>query len=180
MRPAPWYSLGIDYSISTGDLALTPDLLVTSLQQSLGAQIAGLTALGRLPSGYKLVVPAHSRTQTFAAGPQLAYRHFRAVTLFLRPSVGAIHELATPHAPAADTFAQAVVSGLAPTGEKTDWVMFYGAGAGADFNLSKHVGLRVQVDLVRDHLFDDLLKDARNTVRFSIGPCFNFGSNIVK
>ena len=180
VRPATWLSLGFDYSISTGDLTLTPDLLVTPLQQSLGAQMAVLTAAGILPAGYKLTVPAHSRTQTFAAGPQLAYRHFSAVTLFVRPDFGAMHELATPHAPASDFFAQGVVATLAPTGEKTDWVAFYGVGGGADFNFSRRVGLRVQMDVVHDHLFDDLLRDARNTVRFSIGPCFNFGHNIVK
>jgi hypothetical protein len=32
---------------------------------------------------------------------------------------------------------------------------------------------------VWDHLFNDLLKDGRWTTRFSIGPCFNFGGNIV-
>jgi hypothetical protein len=31
---------------------------------------------------------------------------------------------------------------------------------------------------VYDHLFNDVLKDGRWTVRFSIGPCFNFGRNI--
>jgi hypothetical protein len=91
-----------------------------------------------------------------------------------------MYELATPHAPSTDLIARSVVASLAPSGEKTNWVMFYGVGGGVDFNFSKHVGLRVQADLVRDHLFDDLLKDARNTVRFSIGPCFNFGHNIVK
>ena len=40
--------------------------------------------------------------------------------------------------------------------------------------------VRVQADFVRDHLFDNLLKNPRNTVRFSIGPAFNFGPNIAK
>src|ERR1019366_751758 len=39
-RPKPWYSLGFDYSRSTGDLLLTPDLLPTATQQQLGAQLA--------------------------------------------------------------------------------------------------------------------------------------------
>jgi hypothetical protein len=142
--------------------------------------MAYLTSVKVLPAGYALSVPVHSRTQTFAAGPQHAYRHFKAVTLFFRPDLGAMHELATPHAPSTDAFAQGVVASLAPTGEKTDWVVFYGAGGGVDFNFSKHVGLRVQADIVHDHLFSDMLKDSRNTVRFSIGPCFNFGDNIAK
>jgi len=42
------------------------------------------------------------------------------------------------------------------------------------------VALRMQADLVHDHLFSDLLQNGRMTVRFSIGPCFNFGKNILK
>ena len=70
-RPKTWYSFGFDYSFATGDLNLTPDLLPTALQQQLGAQLAQLAAIGHLPPGYSLVVPARSRTQTFAVGPQL-------------------------------------------------------------------------------------------------------------
>src|ERR1700675_1454984 len=70
VRPKTWYSLGFDYSISAGVLALTPNLLTSALQQQLGAQLQLLAAVGLLPPGYMLSVPAHSRTQTFAAGPQ--------------------------------------------------------------------------------------------------------------
>jgi hypothetical protein len=73
-----------------------------------------------------------------------------------------------------------IVKGLAPAGHKTDWTYFYGFGGGADFNFSKHFSLRVQADLVRDHLFNDILRDARGTIRFSVGPAFNFGRNIVE
>jgi hypothetical protein len=169
VRPKTWYSLGIDYSISSGDLTLTPNLLTTALQQQLAAEV---------PSGYTLAVLTHSRTQTFAGGPQLAYRHFAKVTLFVRPSIGAIHEVATPKP--TDVISQAIVAQLAPSGKKTDWTPFYGFGGGADFLFSKHVALRVQADLVYDHLFDDILKDGRFTTRFSIGPAFNFGKNIKK
>ncbi len=180
VRPTTWYSLGFDYSVSAGNLTLTPNLLTTTLQQQLGAELAGLAAAGKLPSGYTLVVPAHSFTQTFAAGPQLAYRHFKTVTLFLRPDLGAIHEAATPHPAAGDLIAEGVVQQLVPSGKKTDWTPFYGFGGGTDFLFTKHVGLRVQSDLVYDHLFSDLLKDGRFTVRFSVGPIFNFGNNIAK
>jgi hypothetical protein len=100
------------------------------------------------------------------------------VTLFVRPSIGAIHEVATPHG--TDPYAKAIVSALAPTGQKTDSTLFVGFGGGADFNVTKHVGLRVQADLVHDHLFSDTLQDARYTVRFSVGPCFSIGKNIAK
>ena len=177
-RPKTWYSIGFDFSTATGDLHLTPDLLPTAMQQSLGAQLGQLAALGRLPAGYKLAVPAASSTKTFTVGPQLAYRHWKPVTLFLRPSIGAIHEVATPQP--ADPIATLIVKQLAPAGKKQDWTVFYGFGGGADFLFSKHLGLRVQADLVRDHLFNDILRESRGTVRFSVGPCFNFGRNIVE
>ena len=177
-RPRTWYSLGFDYSRSSGDLVLTPDLLPTALQQQVLAAINQYIAAGVLPSGYTLAVPAHSTSQTFAAGPQLAYRHFSHLTLFIRPSLGAIHEVATPHP--GDAFATTIAKELAPSGKKTDWQGFYGFGGGVDILFSKHVGIRTQADLVYDHLFNDVLKDGRFTVRFSAGPCFNFGKNIAK
>ena len=176
VRPKTWYSLGFDYSRSTGDLVLTPNLLPTALQQQLGAQLAQLAAAHVIPAGYALAVSTHSTSQTFAVGPQLAYRHFSHLTLFIRPSLGAIHEVAVPHP--ADAIATGIAKELAPAGKKTDWTGFYGFGGGFDILFSKHVGIRTQADLVYDHLFNDLLADGRWTVRFSIGPCFNFGRNI--
>jgi len=176
VRPTTWYSLGFDYSLSAGDLTLTPDLLTPKLQAELGA------LLGQAAAG--LSVGAHSRTQTFAAGPQLAYRHFQKVTLFVRPNCGIIKELAT--AKPIGALATGVVGALeqsgllAANGQKSDWTPFYGFGGGVDLLFGHHFGLRVQGDLVRDHLFDDLLKDPRWTTRFSVGPLFNFGKNIVK
>ena len=178
VRANTWMSLGFDYSISAGTLTLTPNLLLPSLQQQLGAELGQLAAAGQIPAGYTLKVPAHSRTQTFAGGPQFSYRHFSKVTLFIRPSAGAIHEYATPQP--GDPIATAIAAQLAPAGHKVDTVVFYGFGAGVDLNFSKHVGLRMQADFVHDHLFSDLLQNGRNTVRMSIGPCFNFGNNIVR
>jgi hypothetical protein len=182
-RPKTWYSIGFDYSISSGDLTLTPSLLPTSLQQVLGASFAELAAAGQLPPGYQLKVPAHSLTQTFAVGPQLAYRHFKHETLFLRPLfAGAIYEQAT--ARPADLIAAGVVTQLgqlglvSSAGKKGDTTWFLGVGGGFDILFSHHLAMRTQVDVVYDHLFNDLLKDGRWTVRFSTGPAFNFGKNI--
>jgi hypothetical protein len=178
-RPKTWYSFGFDYSLSKGDLSLVPSLLPDALQQQLGAQAGQLIAAGVLPKTYALVVPAHSTTQTFAVGPQLAYRHFKHTTLFLRPVfAGAIHEVATPAPLAGDLFAAGVVKELAPTGKKTDITWFVGFGGGFDILFTKNIAWRVQSDLVYDHLFNDLLKDGRFTTRFSVGPAFNFGHNI--
>lgn len=176
IRPKTWYSLGFDYSISAGDLNITSNLLPSGLQQQLAAQLAALAAAGKLPPGYQLVVPARSHTQTFAMGPQLAYRHFSKVTLFVRPSLGAIREVAIPHP--ADPIAAQIVKQLAPSGRKQDWTGFYGFGYGFDLLLSKHFAIRTQGDLVWDHLFNDLLANGRWTTRFSVGPAFNFGRNI--
>jgi len=178
VRPTTWYSMGFDYSIGTGDTALTPNLLTTALQTKLGAELGGLVAAGKIPPTYALKVPIASQTQTFSAGPQLAYRHFKAVTLFVRPDLGAMREVATPHP--TDAISTLVVTQLAPSGRKLDWVAFYGFGGGVDINLGKHYSVRIQADLVHDHLFDDLLKDSRNTVRFAIGPGVQWGKNARK
>ncbi|MCX6624318.1 MAG: hypothetical protein NTY38_25295 [Acidobacteria bacterium] len=178
VRPFTWCSLGFDYSRTTGNSALSPGMLVTAVQQTLGAQMAQLAAAGLVPAGYSLSVPFDSVTQTFAAGPQVAFRHWKQFTIFVRPDLGLIKELATPRP--ADKISTGIVNQLAPSGSKKDNVIFYGFGGGVDLNISRHFSLRIQADLVRDHLFDDLLKDSRNTIRFSIGPAFNFGKNIAR
>jgi hypothetical protein len=182
VNPRTWYALGFDYSISSGNLTLTPNLLTPYWQGQLTDLLQLLAAEGQLPAGYTaadIAVPSNSRTQTFAGGPQLSYRHFRKMTLFVRPSIGAIHEVATPQ-PGSNPIYQAIVSALAPTGKKIDTTIFYGGGGGADFIVSKHIALRVQADVVYDHLFSDVLQDGRVTVRFSVGPCFSIGKNIAK
>jgi hypothetical protein len=174
----PWLALGFDYSRSTGHTDITPNLLTTSLQQSLGEQIATGEALGVFPAGYSLVVPFDATTQTFAAGPQLMIRHWSAVTLFVRPSIGAIHEDATLHA--TDPIAAGVIAQLAPSGSKTDWTPFYGFGGGSEFNFGRHFSIRAQADFVHNHLFSDVLRNGRNTVRLSIGPAIHLGPNRAK
>lgn len=178
VRPSTWYSLGFDYTNVSGDLMLTPGLLVTSVQESLRLQLGRLAAAGQLPPGYALAVVTGSRTQTFAAGPQVAFRRWVPVTPFIRPSIGLIREVATPKP--ADPIAKAIVAQLAPEGKKIDWTPFYGVGGGVDLNFTRHLALRVQADFVWDHLFPDILREGRKTVRFSIGPAFNFGKNIMK
>jgi hypothetical protein len=178
IRPRWWYSLGFDYSVATGHTALTPNLLTNALQQQLSTTFRQLAGAGLIPPNYALVVPIDSTTHNFAAGPQFAYRHWQPVTLFIRPSVGAVHEIATPHA--TDPIAASVIAQLAPSGKKQDWTPFYGIGGGVDVNFSPHVGVRLQADFVHDHLFNDLLKDGRNTIRLAVGPAFQFGSNVKK
>jgi hypothetical protein len=173
-----WLALGFDYSVATGNLTITPDLLKPSLQTQIAAQLAALEAAGAIPAGYQLALGAGSTTQTFAAGPQLEYRHFQHVTLFIRPSIGAIYESVTLHPH--DAVTTAIVSQLAPSGMKTDWEAFYGVGGGVDLNFARHASIRLQADFVHNDLFTDILKSSRNTVRLSIGPALHFGKNIAR
>lgn len=173
-----WLAFGFDYSRLTGHTDITPGQLTTALQQQLGGQIAGLIAAGVIPPNYALVVPFDATTETFAAGPQIMIRHWRLVTLFVRPSIGAIHETATLHP--TDPVSTAIAAQLAPSGSKQDWTGFYGFGGGWEFNCGEHFSLRMQADYVRNHLFSDVLEKSRNTVRLSVGPSVHFGKNIVK
>jgi hypothetical protein len=178
MRWSRYISLGLDYSRGTGSTTLNPNLATVSLQNQLNAFLIPLKAGGLLPQSYVPLLPLSSVTETFSGGPELVIRHFKRVTFFVRPSLGAIHEVGTGHPN--DLFTQAVLNLIAPSGKVTDTVMFYGFGGGASFNPTKHFSLTVQFDLVHDHLYDDLLKDSRNTLRVSVGPTFQFGHNVPK
>lgn len=173
-----WLAFGFDYSIFTGNTDLHAGDLTNTLQQQLTAQFTPLVLAGIIPPTYQLDAPIDSTTHTFALGPQLMIRHWKPVTLFVRPSIGAIHEIATPHY--TDPIETQVIHQLAPSGKATDWTGFYGFGGGAEINMARHFSLRLQADYVRNHLFSDLLRDSRNTYRLSIGPAFHFGPNIVK
>jgi len=172
-----WLAAGFDYSVVSGHNSLTPNQLKPSLQQQLEMEIEYLISIGVLPPGYQLSVPTDAFSQTLAAGPQFEYRRFEKVTLFIRPSLGAIRQRVTPHP--TDPFAVQVVNQLAPKGYKVDWQGFYGFGGGIDWKVTRNFGVRMQSDLVYWHLFNDLLENGGWTVRFSVGPQFRFGRNIL-
>jgi len=173
----PWYSMGFDYSVASGSEVLKPDLLPAALQQQIGFAIQEYEAAGVLPTGYRLAIPTDAFTQTFAAGPQVMYRHYTKATFFVRPSLGALRERATPHP--TDTFSTGIAQQLAPAGSKLDWTGFYGIGGGGDFAITRHIGIRAQLDAVYNHPFNDILEHGRWTYRYSFGPSFHFGRNIL-
>ena len=170
-----WLALGGDYSVFTGHSSIFPHQLTPALQQQLAAILAQLPP-GTIPPGYVLRVPFDATTQTFSAGPQINFRHFEKFTLFVRPALGAMHEAVT--ARPADPIQTQLVNVLAPGGKLTDTVVFWGGSGGVDYNATKHVALRVAVDVVHVHLFEGLLEGGRNSVRMSIGPTWRWGKNV--
>jgi len=178
MNLRPWLSVGFDYSEASGHNSLTPAVLKPSLQQEIATEIQELILLGELPPNYQLIVPTDAFSETFAMGPQLAYRHWKPVTLFVRPSLGAIRQKVTPHP--TDPFSTAVIAQLAPAGYKLDWQGFYGFGGGFDWNATNHFALRAQTDVVYWDLFNDLLAHGSWTTRYAVGLTYRFGRNIAQ
>lgn len=167
-----WIALGGDFSVFNGSSSLTPnELNATQL-----AKLAPFLPL--LPPGYVLAVPFSATTYTYSAGPQFNIRKLKEVTFFVRPALGALHESVTAH-PKNDGIQPLIVAALLPTGKDSDTVVFYGFGGGMDFNLSQHFAIRTAADFVHYDVFSNLLNGGRNAVRFSIGPTFRFGQNIV-
>jgi len=173
-----WLAVGFDYSEAGGNNSLSPKVLKPSLQQELGGELAVLAQEGVIPANYQLVVPLHAFSETFALGPQLVYRRFRPMTLFVRPSLGAIRQRVTPHP--VDPIQTAVVAQLVPSGTKLDWQGFYGFGGGLDWNATHHFGIRAQADLVYWQLFNDLLAQGTWTTRYAGGVTYHFGGNLAK
>lgn len=171
-----WLAFGGDYSIATGDDVLSPGLLAASLQAQISAAEAAYIAAGLLPSNYTLRLRTDASTQTFGAGPQVAYRRFARATLFAHPSFGALREHVVPRP--ADPFQQVIVEQLAPAGYKTDWTATYGLGGGADFIVNNHLAVHGQLEVVWNHPFNDILAEGRWTFRYSVGPTFQFGRNV--
>ncbi|HUI82942.1 MAG TPA: outer membrane beta-barrel protein [Candidatus Binatia bacterium] len=172
-----WLALGGDFSVFTGDTSITPNMLSSRVQQQLAGGLALLDGL--VPPGYRFAVPINSTTYTYSAGPQINIRKMEAVTIFVRPALGALHESVSlrPTDPLTKGLVQALVGSNM---HKTDTIVFYGFGGGLDFNLSQHFAVRTAADFVHYDLFSGLLNGGRNSVRFSVGPTFRFGENVVK
>jgi hypothetical protein len=172
-----WLSAGFDYTVASGSETLHTNQLTPVLQQEIGGVIQEFIAAGVIPANYKLAVPTDAFTQTFTIGGEYTYRHFQKTTLFARPSLAALREVATPHP--YDEVSTLIVQGLAPSGHVLDWVGAYGFGGGADFLFTRHLALRTQLDAIYNHPFSNILEGGRWSVRFSVGPSFSFGRNIL-
>lgn len=173
-----WIAGGFDYSVQSGNTSLTTNLATPALQAELGQLALQFVEEGLIPPTYTLNIPLHAVTQTFTAGTQLEYRHFEHTTLFIRPSLSAFRITATPHPSASDPFATTVSAILAPKGSLTDWTGAYGVGGGGEFNFTKHIGVRAQLDAVWNHPFNSILGEGHWSYRYSVGPAFHFGHNV--
>jgi len=168
-----WVALGFDTSYFGGNSSLT----VPMLNNATVAKLAPV--LPYLPPGYTVWSPYHANTYTITGGPQFNYRHFKYVTLFIHPDIGAMYQMITVHPP--DPIMSGIVTQLiGPSMKTSQWVGFYGVGGGVDLNVSKHVGIRLQSDWVYTNLFDNLLKNPQYTWRMSASPTFRFGKNVPK
>ena len=161
----PWLTMGFDFGAYNGNNSLIPSYLNPAVA-------AGLPPI---PGFY---VPAHVNTYTYEAGPQLNNRHFKHVTFFVRPALGALHMnwACTSTDPLTQTIVKALLNGSLRT---EDTVVFYGFGGGATWEITPNFGIRVASDFARFNVFSDTLNGPRNTVRVSIGTKFGFGKNII-
>lgn len=174
-----WLAMGFDFSTFDAHSSLVPDMLNSATQAKVGPAMAALIAAGMVPPGYSLWVPYNTRTYTYAAGPQLNYRHFKQVTFFIHPNLGAMHQDTT--ARPKDAIQTIIVGGLlGPTAKTSDTVMFWGVGGGIDLNVQKHLSLKLHADVVHTKLYSGILNGGENSIRFSVGPVFHFGSNVAK
>ncbi|MFZ1137354.1 MAG: hypothetical protein WAN69_20570 [Candidatus Korobacteraceae bacterium] len=168
-----WMALGFDTSYFGGGSSLT----VPQLNNATIGKLAPI--LPFLPAGYTVWAPYYANTYTITGGPQFNYRHFKYVTLFIHPDIGAMHQAIQVHPQ--DPIMTGIVTNLIGSSMKTSqWVGFYGVGGGIDVNVSKHIGLRFQSDWVYTNLFSNLLRDPQYTWRMSASPTFRFGKNVPK
>ncbi len=167
----PWLGLGADFG-ALGDDIFSGAGTISGGETIFAPAIAN-SGLGIQPNQVK--VAFKSMTYTFAAGPQFYLRKFKKVTFFVRPGLGMIHEKAGINFPPQAVGLLTMLGAKVPAVSQTDTTVFFGLGGGVDINLSRPVGIRIAADWVNTHLFDNLLTQRQNYVRFSFGPTFRWG-----
>src|SRR3954462_1215195 len=145
-----WLALGFDFSVFKGHSSL----IATELNPAVQAQLAPV--FSTLPPGFIVSVPFDATTYTYSAGPQINIRHWKPVTFFVRPGLGALHETVTAK-PNSVLTTGLVNSLLGPSGQTSDTVVFYGFGGGIDWNVSRHFAIRTAADLAHFTVFESLL-----------------------
>jgi hypothetical protein len=172
----PWLGLGGDFGAfgnsiinGSGTLNGSETIYAKAVNAANAARVPGV------PPANAINVPFKSTTYVFAAGPQFYLRKWKPVTLLARPGFGGIHETADLTLPPGLASLLPALGFPAPNPHQTDTTWFIGLGGGADFNVSRRVGLRITVDWVNTHLFSGLLINRQNYVRFTVGPTFRWG-----
>jgi hypothetical protein len=176
----PWVSMGFDFSTFSGHTSLLPKYLNAATQTKLAGALAPLPVPVRaaLGAGLNAGVPTDTATYTFQMGPQFNYRHFRKVTLFVRPALGLLHaKIQTKPAAALAPLVKGLMSGKL---SDADTSVFYGFGGGATWEITRNFGLRATADLARYNFFGQTLNGARNSVRLSVTAKYGFGRNILR
>jgi len=170
----PWLGLGADFGI-------LGDGIISGAGTISGGETIYAPLLLQVPPPFgpiepnSVKVPFKSQTYTFAAGPQFYLRKWEKVTFFARPGFGGIHERADIAFPAQLGQLFQLLNVPVPAGHQTDTTYFVGLGGGFDLNVSRKVGVRFAADWVNTHLFNSLLTQRQNYVRFSFGPTFRWG-----
>jgi len=163
-----WIELGGDFSVLKGNTNLGLS------KTKLGPTLAPILAASGIPASAlaNVALPVDATTYTYLIGGQINVRKWDKITPFIRPILGAMHEMVDVKLtnPALAPLFQA--AGLRT--HLGDTVPMYGVGGGIDFNATKHVAIRFSVDYAHTSMFKSIL-ESQNTVRFSVGPTFKFG-----
>jgi len=168
----PWLGLGGDFS-AIGDSVISGAGTINGSETVFANKI---NQSGLIQGGASAInVPFRSTTYTFAAGPQFYIRKWDRVTLFVRPGLGGIHEVANITYPAGLGTLFQVLQIPVPSPHQTDTQLFFGVGGGFDINITRPLGWRFASDYVNTHLFSNILAPRQNYWRFSTGPTFRWG-----
>jgi hypothetical protein len=168
----PWLGLGGDFS-AIGDSVISGAGTINGSETVFANKI---NQSGLIQGGASAInVPFRSTTYTFAAGPQFYIRKWDRVTLFVRPGLGGIHEVANITYPAGLGTLFQVLQIPVPSPHQTDTQLFFGMGGGFDINITRPLGWRFASDYVNTHLFSNILAPRQNYWRFSTGPTFRWG-----
>jgi hypothetical protein len=178
----PWLGLGVDFSASGnsiisggGTINGTSTVYEPILNNAYNNGIPGVLPPHVVPPANAVNVSFRSTTYTVAVGGQFYIRKLKKVTFLVRPGLGVIHAPVDLNVPPQLPPLFGLLNLPPVRSSRTDTNYFVGFGGGFDINLSRRVGLRFTVDWINTHLFDDILKDRQNYVRWTVGPTWKFG-----